>query len=439
MLFRKRASLAGAAVAVLLATAGLSSARLTAAAAAAPGCAGDHWVASWVASPTDSLVPTDATGDLTPQVLTYQTLRMIVTPHRGGSSLRIHLSNRFGASDVSFGRVTVGRQTSGAAATNIVPVTFGNAQSVTIPKGQDVVSDPVALTFAAFAPLAVSMYVPGIQTPPTKHWNANATSYYSLPLTGDSSRQQSSWGFFGDTGSWLYVSGVDVLTPARTRGVVAFGDSITDGFVGATPLSIPADAAVADTNGRYPDQLQRRLDQAGIPISVVNAGIGGNQLLTGGEPLQTGPSGLARFDKDVLAQAGVAGVLVLEGINDLGLSRSTAEQLIAGYTQLIERSHAAGLKIWLATITPASNALVDGTLLAPNSETSRQQINSWIRTQTLADGFVDFDAALRDPADPSILRPAYASVDNLHPNLAGYQAMANAVPQDLLSSVTCPS
>ncbi|WP_235498212.1 GDSL-type esterase/lipase family protein [Frankia sp. R43] len=436
---RKRTGALGAAAAFLAAGVGLGlgPAPTPAAATTPASCTGTHWVASWAASPTDSIVPTDATGALTPQTLTRQTLRMIVTPHLGGSSLRIHLSNRFGTTPVTFGRVTVGVQTNGAAARDIVPLTFQNSTSVTIPAGQDVVSDPAALTFTAFESLAVSLYVPGIYIAPTKHWNANATSYYSLSLSGDLSQRESGGSYLGRTGAWLFVNGVDVVAPAQTSAVVAFGDSITDGFVGATALSIPADASVADKNGRYPDRLQRRLDAGGIPISVVNAGIGGNQLLTDGQPLQTGPSGLARFDVDAQALAGAAGVLALEGINDLGLGGATADELITGYTQLIDRAHAAGLKIWLGTITPASNALVDGTLLAPDSEQHRQTINTWIRTQTLADGFVDFDAALRDPANPSVLRSAYASVDNLHPNLAGYQAMADAVNLELLRSVTC--
>jgi lysophospholipase L1-like esterase len=437
MSLRKRVSPLGTVTFVLLAAIGLGSTGISAAEAAPAACTGNHWVASWAASPTDSIVPTDATGFLTPQALTHQTLRMVVTPHLGGASVRIHLSNRFGAAPITFGRVTVGVQTAGAAAKNIVPVTFGNATSVTIPAGMDVVSDPTALTFAAFAPLAVSLYLPGLYLAPSKHWNANATSYYSLALTGDSASQQSGNGFVGQTGSWLFVNGVDVQAAAPVRSVVAFGDSITDGFVSATPLSLPADASVANTNGRYPDDLQRRLDSAGIPISVVNAGIGGNQLLTDGQPSQTGPSGLARFDQDALGQAGAAGVLLLEGINDVALSSSTPDQIIAGYTQLIQRTHAAGKKIWLGTITPASNSLLEGTGAAPNSENFRQQLNTWIRSQTLADGFVDFDAALRDPASPSVLRPAYASVDNLHPNLAGYKAMADAVDLNLLSATTC--
>jgi lysophospholipase L1-like esterase len=369
-----------------------------------------------------------------PQVLREQSLRMVVTPHLGGSSLRIHLSNRFGDAAVAFGRVTVGRQATGAAVAAVAQVPFGGASSVTIPAGEDVVSDPVALTFATFEPLALSMFVPGTASSPTKHWNANATSYYSPELSGDRTAETAGTSYVGRMGSWLYVSGLDVLASPRHRSVVAFGDSITDGFVGATDISIPADASVADTNRRYPDCLQRRLDSAGIPLSVVNAGIGGNQVVTSGTGSLMGPSGLERFATDALGQAGVAGVLLLEGINDLGLSQSTPSQVIAGYTELIGQAHAAGVRIWLGTITPAANALVNGTAAAPNSENHRQEINTWIRSQTLADGVVDFDAALRNPADPSTLLPAYACVDNLHPSLAGYQAMADAVDLAMLAS-----
>ncbi|MFJ1455407.1 GDSL-type esterase/lipase family protein [Nocardia sp. N2S4-5] len=222
--------------------------------------------------------------------------------------------------------------------------------------------------------------------------------------------------------------------------VVAFGDSITDGFVGATPLAVPADRAVADTNGRYPDVLQRRLDAANIPVSVVNAGIGSNRVLTSGEPLLLGPSGLARFERDALNRAGVGGVLVQEGINDLGLPpHADAPAMIAGYEQLIEAAHRHGKKIWLGTLLPASDAIVDGTLLVPGSEATRQQINAWIRTQTLADGVVDFDAAVRDPGNPAVLRDAYSGPDRLHPSLAGYRAMAETIDLTMLAAAESPS
>jgi lysophospholipase L1-like esterase len=400
-------------------------------------CAADHWVASWAASPTDSLTPIDAALLPVPPELADQTMRMIITPHLGGSELRIHLSNRFGSSVSTFGDVTVGVQASGATTKDIEQVTFGGKPLVSITPGQDVVSDPVALTFTAFTPLAVSMYIPLSLSPPTKHFDANATSYYSPPLSGNLADQTSGTGFPLETDAWLYVDGLDVVASPETRSIVAFGDSITDGWVAATPASFPVATSIANTNGRYPDDLQRRLDAAGIPISVVNAGISSNRLLTNAEPLFLGLSGIQRFKEDALDLAGVSGVLVLEGINDLGLPPDkTADQVIAGYEQLIAEAHLAGKKIWLGTLLPASNAVFDGVVTAPMSEIYRQQINAWIRTQKLADGVVDFDAALRDPPDPAILNAEYSGPDHLHPNLAGYQVMANTVDISMLASTT---
>ncbi|WP_254206232.1 GDSL-type esterase/lipase family protein [Nocardia alni] len=401
------------------------------------GSCGTHFVASWLASPTDAISPVDASGGPIPLTVDDQTFRMVISPHLGGSEVRIHLTNRFGLTPVTFGQVNVGVQTAAAAVRDPQPVRFGGKTSITVPAGGDMISDPVALRFNAFTPLAVSIYVPGSAGPPTKHWNANATSYYSPPRSGDLTGRTDGRGFGATTGSWLYLSGLDVAASGPQRAIVAFGDSITDGFVSSTPLSVPADRAVADTNGRYPDRLQHILDRAGIPISVVNAGIGSNRLLASGEPLMLGPSALERFDHDALNQAGVAGVLLQEGINDLGLlPRPDADQMIAGYRQLIARAHARGIKIWLGTLLPASNAIVDGRALAPNSEATRQRINSWIRTQHDADGVVDFDAALRDPADPAVLQAADSSVDHLHPGPHGYQAMADAVDPSMLTTTT---
>jgi len=392
-----------------------------------------QWAASWTASPTDAATPLDAAAIAVPVAVSDQTFRMIVTPHLGGTVLRIHLSNRFGSAPMTFGHVTVGIAGSGSVQ-QPVNVTFGGQSGVTAPAGQDVVSDPVDLTFQAFQPLAVSIFTPGLQGAPTKHWNANATSYYSLPLSGDLASAGSDLGFPLATEAWMFVEGIDVEAPQSTGVVVAFGDSITDGFVASTVASLPVSLSAADKNGRYPDDLQRRIDAAGIPLSVVDAGISSNRLLTDGGGQFEGPSGLSRFQTDALGRPGVTGVLVLEGINDLGIppATTTADQLIAGYQQLIAEAHAAGVKIWLGTIMPASNALFDGTLPAPQSETYREQVNAWIRSQQLADGVVDFDAAMRDPSDPNVLNPAYASVDNLHPNLLGYQVMANAVNLSML-------
>jgi lysophospholipase L1-like esterase len=394
-----------------------------------------HWVATWTASPTDSVVPIDATGLPVPEILTDQTLRMMVTPHLAGSLLRIHLSNRFGTRVTRFGHVTVG--IAGAnAVSDITPVTFGSDEAITVPVGDDAVSDAVPLRFTAFSKLAVTVYMPGIQGFPTKHWNANATSWYSPPGSGDLSATSSDAKFSLHTEAWLYVDGIDVQAPASTGSIVTFGDSITDGFVAATPLSEPVSLSVADKNGRYPDDLQRRLDAAGIPLSVANEGIGSNRLVTDGEPLMLGLSGVQRFEEDALEVPGVTGVLLQEGINDFGLppQSTTPADLIAGYEKVITMAHADGVKIWLGTLLPASNAFFDGTITAPKSELYREQTNDWIRSQHLADGVVDFDAALRDPSDPDVLNPAYSGPDHLHPNLTGYQVMANTVSLSTLGS-----
>ncbi|MFW0792900.1 GDSL-type esterase/lipase family protein [Gordonia sp. CPCC 205515] len=406
---------------------------------AAPECGGEHFVASWAASPTDALTPLDASGGVIPLAVRDQTFRMIITPHFGGDRLRVRLSNRFGSAPITFDRSTVAAQVHGAQVGATTPLRFGGRESVTVAPGADILSDPIAHRAKAFRPLAISVFVPGNAGPPTKHWNANATSYYSPPGTGDLTRRRAATGYTASTKSWFYVDALDVSAPHTARTVVAFGDSITDGFVGTTGLSVPADTAVADRNVRYPDFLQHRLDQAHLPISVVNAGIGSNRLLTSGEPLLLGPRGLSRFRRDALQQSGVAGVLLLEGINDLGFPPgATAEQMIAGFRQAIAEAHRAGVAIWLGTIVPASDALVDGTVIAPSSERYRQQINAWIRTQKLADGFVDFDVALRDPRNPTVMAHEYSSPDRLHPSPDGYRAMARAVDLAMLSTARSP-
>lgn len=388
----------------------------------------DHYVASWATAPTDSVSPIDANFGPTPTAVYDQSFRMAVNPHMGGDNVRVRLSNRYGVTPVTFGTVTVGKQESGPEATSLTQVTFNGASEVTLQPGEEAVSDGVNFTFATFEPLLISAYVDGAAGPATQHWNANATSYLSPAGSGDLASQASGDGFSISTGAWNYVTGLDVLAPQEAGAIVAFGDSITDGFVGTSQVPIPADSGVNDTNHRYPDALQRRLSDAGDPISVVNAGIGSNQLLVSGEPLFLGAAGVDRFHRDALDLPGVYGAIVLIGINDLGLNPFvTTEAMIDGYKDLIGQARASGKKIWLGTILPASDALVDGTLLSPESDRIRTEINSWIREQDLADGYVDFDAALRDPENPSVLRADYSGPDRLHPSPAGYQAMAEAV------------
>jgi lysophospholipase L1-like esterase len=406
--------------------------------AAPDGCT-PGWVATWAASPSSASLGLDPTLNGEPTALKGQSLRMIITPHASGSLLRLHLSNRFGTAPLTLDHVTVAEQVTGTQTTTPVTVTFGGSSSVTIPAGADAVSDPVSLLVTAFHPLAVSIFAQNAATI-TQHWDANATSYYANASTGDQTTSAAGQDFSNSMTSWYFVDEADVRSTARS--VVAFGDSITDGWVAATPLSIPITSSILNTNARYPDDLQRRLTAAGVSLTAVNAGISSNQLLASGSGLTavSGPSGLSRFNVDALRVAGVSGIIVLEGINDLGLgSGVTPAQLEAGYTQLINEAHAAGVKIWLGTITPAANSIIDGTLTAPTSEAYRQQVNAWIRTQTLADGVIDFDAAIRNPQDPSQILPSLAGPDNLHPNLAGYQAMANAVNLSQLQGLACGS
>jgi lysophospholipase L1-like esterase len=361
---------------------------------------------------------------------------MIVAPHLGGSSLRVHLSNRFGLLPVTLGPVTVAVRSSGAG---LVPgtergVNFNGQTTVTIPAGGDVVSDPVPLTLAAFQELAVSVAVPGIVVDPTEHFITRQTSYLSPLLSGDHSADASGSAFTQTTTGthstgWYFLDGIDVLAPGDVGAVVAFGDSITDGYQGT--LSSTEQLSTIDANGRYPDGLARRIISAQVPLSVLDAGIGSNMLLLSEGP--AGPSGLSRFATDALDQAGVTDVIVLEGLNDI-VAGATASQLIGAYEQLISQAHAAGVRIQLGTLTPTAGSEYIGNA---NDNAVREQVNQWIRAQQLSDGVIDFDATVADPNDPAQINPAYDGGDHLHFNLAGYQAMADAIKIGSLARPAC--
>jgi lysophospholipase L1-like esterase len=396
---------------------------------AAQACT-EHWVGSWAASPS---------GVSTDRPLADQTVRMIIAPHLGGTTLRVHLTNRYGPSTVRLGPVTVGLSGGGPG---LEPgseraVTFGGRSTVVIPAGADAVSDPVALHFAAFRDLAVSAFVPGAVKRPVEHLVTRQTSYLSPSGSGDQTAQASGSAFTHKTtglysSGWYFIDGVDVKAPGRTGAVVAFGDSLTDGYQ-AKPDGIEQLATI-DTNGRYPDDLARRLIAAQIPLSVLDAGISGDELLRSGLPT-FGPGGLARFHDDVLAQAGVGDVIVFEGINDIA-QKAAAGSLIAGYEQLISRAHAAGVAIQLGTLTPASAAASPAYAGAPATSV-RDQVNQWIRTQRFSDGIVDFDAAVRNPKDPNVLAPAYNGGDGLHFSAAGNEALARAIKLAALARPNC--
>ncbi len=385
-----------------------------------------HWVGSWIASPSDGY------GKL----FNDQTLRMILTPHLAGSTLRVHLSNRFGSEPVTFDRVTIAGRRSGASLIpgSSRPLAFAGQAGVTVPPGAERVSDPLPFTVVPFADLAVSLYVSGATGHATEHFTARQTSYVTAPSAGDHTADADGAVFTYTTTSWYFVDAIDVMAPAGVGAVVAFGDSITDGFQGEdNPISENPEGL--DANARYPDALQRRLLAAGRTLSVLNAGISGNEILSSKFPY-FGPSGLSRIEADAISQAGVTDVIVLEGINDLAQQRpaASAADVISGLQQIVEQLHAARLNVVLGTLTPAGGAT--GAYGTPQTDDARETINEWIRTSGVADAVVDFDAAVRDPQDPGRINPAYDGSDHLHFNPAGYQAMAHAVDLTTLKGVS---
>jgi len=369
------------------------------------------WVTSWSASPQTAKPGTRAAAGFDDQ-----TLREIIFPSVGGDLIRLELTNVFGASVLRIGHVTVALAGLGATVVpgTIHPVTFGGSPSIRVPAGEQVLSDPVRMRVAALQDLAVSVYLPGRTGRATLHTAAQQVNWMSA--AGDHAAETGSAAFTASIPSWYYVSGLLVRSPAATGTVVALGDSITDG-VGST----------SGGNDRWPNDLARRLDGlAGPTLAVADEGIGGNRVLTGSRCC--GDSALTRFARDVLDLRGVRDIIVLEGINDIGDSAgSHAEispaQMIAGYEQLIARAHARGVRIFGATLPPFQGARY----YSPAGEATREAVNTWIRTSGAFDGVVDFDAAIRDPANPLRLNPGYDSGDHLHPNNAGYQAMANAI------------
>jgi lysophospholipase L1-like esterase len=354
---------------------------------------------------------------------TDQTLRMVAHPSVGGDGLRVHLSNLRGTTPLAVGAVSVALQADRATAVegSQRTVTFSHRRTFTIPAGQEVVSDPVPLSVRAERNLLVSLYLPQATSSATWHSDAFDVSYLSKP--GDHAADTDDGNYVAATTSWYYLSGLDVVSPAARGTVVAFGDSITDGY--NTPASV---------YHRWPDDLARRL--AGPhPSAVVDAGIGGNRVLTDVPNIWQGVSALKRFAHDALAQPGVRTVILMEGINDIGNNAGpdggplTAQQLIDGYRALIRQAHAAGVRILGGTLLPDMGA----GYYSESAEAVRQAANAWIRAAGHFDGVVDFDKALQDPSDPAALRAGFDSGDHLHPNEAGMQAMADAVDLRLLN------
>lgn len=414
-------SQAGLATLTVAAMAGALS--MPAAAGAATTAGHARWVSTWAASPMAATPPSlTSPDDFSSAGFSDQTVREIVWASAGGRAARVRLSNVFGTRPVTFRQVDIGISATGAAVapgTNHL-VTFAGRTSVTIPAGAEAVSDPVRMDVPAETDLAVSLFTAAPTGPATYHSDAQQVNYVST--AGNHAGSDSAAAFTTTSQHWYFLDAVDVQ--ASTKGaVVAFGDSITDGY-----------QSTVNANARWPNDLARRfLAAPGQARAVADEGISGNRVLH--DSACFGVNAQARFFRDVAERSGARYVIMLEGINDIGFSQDPdagctapntnvpAAQIIAGYRHIIAAAHRAGLRIFGGTLTPFQGSAY----YSAAGEAKREAVNAWIRSSHAFDGVIDFDKAVRDPASPLRMLPAYDSGDHLHPNDAGYQAMANAV------------
>jgi lysophospholipase L1-like esterase len=393
----------------------------------------EHWVATWAAAPHASGFALPGTQPL--REVENQTIRMVVPTSIGGRRVRVRFSNTYGTKPLTLTGVHIAVRKEKSA---IVPgtdraLTFGEKPSFTIPPGARAVTDAVDLELPDRSEVAITVYVAGKAELTTVHGTVPYASYVSEAgnFTGAADLSNAS-----TQRSWYWVDGIDVLAPTGVGAIVAFGDSITDGA-----------ASTPDTNGSWPSGLAARLLAAGgTRAAVLNLGISGNRVLHDG----AGVSALARFDADVLAQPGARTLIVLEGINDIGFPNIppgffgrgrgdnavnpaaddvSADEIIGGLRQLVERARIHGLKVIGGTLLPYEGALY----FSPAGEAKRQAVNTWIRSSKTFDAVIDFDRAMRDPENPSKFLPALQSGDNLHPNNAGYKKMADIIDLALLA------
>ncbi len=376
----------------------------------------NSWIGSWTASP-------QAPRGVMPTSFSNRTIRQIVHLSVGGNKVRLRLSNEFGTRPVLIGAASVAMAggSSDIVSGSLRPLTFGGSKSVIIPPGAPALSDPVELNVAPLSNVAVSLYLPAATDLGTVHQIGLQTAYVSA--AGDFTAS-SEFPIVDRFANRFFLAAVLVEPVSPVRAIVTFGDSITDGT-----------NSTVNANGRWPDVLARRLKEAGAAVAVLNQGISGNRVLSDG----AGISALARFERDVLSQPGVSHVVIFVGINDIGWPGTaiepngivrTADEIIAGYKQLIERAHLRSIKVIGSPLTQFENAFAgmpNQGYFTPDKEAKRLAVNNWIRTSGAFDGIIDFEPVLADPSHPTAIAAAYDSGDHLHPNDAGYRAMGESI------------
>ena len=390
----------------------------------------NDWIGTWTASAqpaweADFAVPLGMQANLW-----NHTIRQVARVSIGGDKVRIIVSNEYGKLPLKIGAAEIGVTKDGAA---IQPgtgkaVTFSGSPSITIPPGAPVISDPVDLKVEPLSEVSVSLFFPESAPTTTMHWDGHQTAFIAAgnkvadeDLKADSTQTQRA-----------FLTGIMVEAPDDARAIVLFGDSITDG-----------DGSTVDGNDRWPDTLAERLAEAGgAPVAVLNQGISGAKVLSD----RMGVNALARFDRDVLSQPNADTVVLMMGINDIGWPGSglalhdpepTAEDIIAGYRQLIARAHADGMRIIGATLTPFGDSFAETPFegyYTPEKETIRLAVNEFIRNSKEFDGVIDFDKVVVDPQKPGYIKAEFDKGDHLHPNAAGYDAMANSIDLKLLAA-----
>lgn len=382
------------------------------------GTGADHWVTTWATG-----VQLTEPNNLPPTPLAHATLRQFVRTTLGGRTLRVRFSNVYGTEPAKINAAHIALATGAGSAGNgeIDPttdtkLTFSGNGSAIIPPGAEISSDTVEFNLPPLANVAISIYFGEISAKTVTGHPGSRTTSFIVPSNAVSAPSLPG---AVKTARWYIIAGIDVLADKSCRAVVILGDSITDGRGSTT-----------DGNNRWPDNLAMRLatNPPTANVAVVNMGIGGNAVLSGG----LGPTALARFDRDVLGQHGVRYLVIFEGVNDIGSgasSMATATNLINAYIQFANKAHAHGIKVYGATITPFGGSGYYSAL----HEQERQFVNAWIRTNTVFDAVIDFDAVVRDPANPVNLLPAYDTGDHLHLNPAGYKAMADAIDLTLFA------